>query len=326
MGLKDLPGQERAGRFLLKLASTGRIPHALLFCGMEGIGKKTAALEFARLVNCSAPVEGDACGRCNSCRKIGEGIHPDVMSVRSDGVFIKIDQVRAIQDRVRFRPVEGRRRVILIEEAQNVREEAANALLKLIEEPPDGNLFILTVVEPQMLLPTIVSRCCLLRFQPLDRVDIERLLKAEGMAPDTASQAAVLSMGSLSHARDLAGGDRLERRKAVLETLQRIARLPMLDFFLETERWAKESENPAQEIEWIECWIRDILLLRLTGTKPVFRPDARTLEAVKNRPEESFFLLYEKTEQARQSLRRFNANSRLTLESICLAVKDTLYG
>ena len=121
------------------------------------------------------------------------------------GPTIKLDQIRSLKQRLSFRPFEGKWRIVIIEDAQDLREEAGNALLKLLEEPPKQNLFVLTALEPQMLLPTIVSRCCHVRLQPLEEIWIERyLLEAQGLTPPQAKKIAAMADGQ-SGSRKMAG-------------------------------------------------------------------------------------------------------------------------
>ena len=209
MALRDVLGQERAKRFLRHLLHLGKLPHAVLLSGMAGIGKATLAREFAKLLNCLDPQQGDACEACASCLKMRDGHHPDLVWIKSEGAFIKLDQIRSLKQRLAFRPFEGRWRIVVIEEAQELREEAGNSLLKLLEEPPRQNLFLLTTLEPQMLLPTIVSRCCHVRLQPLEEVWIERYLtETQGLSPVQAQQLATLAEGSLERAKALTEPDR----------------------------------------------------------------------------------------------------------------------
>src|SRR5208337_3552670 len=168
MALADIAGQKRAMRFLKRLLQKDAIPHAFLFSGMAGAGKFAAAKEFAKALNCLYPQDYDSCEACDSCNKLEKGLHPDLVLIRSEGVFIKLEQVRDLLKRFRFRPFEGKFRVVIIQDAQKLMEPAANAMLKILEEPPKANIFILLATESQMLLPTMVSRCCQVRFQPLE--------------------------------------------------------------------------------------------------------------------------------------------------------------
>jgi len=327
MSFAHAPGQERAKRFLKELVRTGHVPHAMLFSGMAGTGKKALAVEFAKLLNCLSPLDSGCCDVCDSCRKMDGGHHPDVIWVKSEGTFIKLDQVRSLKERMRYRPFEGKWRVIVMQDAQNLKEEAGNALLKLLEEPPGQNIFLLTVLEPQMLLSTIVSRCCHVRFQPLEETLVEgHLVSALNIPPARAREIARLAEGSLDRATWLAEEDRIRHWTELLETIHGLGDLPMIDFFPLVNRWAQKTEDLEHDLECIKLWVRDLVLSRLiTDYHPVFQLDAKVRRAVQGARVEALFALYEEIEEAELDLRR-NANRQLTLEGLCLAIKDGLYG
>ena len=324
MAFSDIPGQDRAGHFLKRALMRGHVPHAFLFSGMAGIGRAPMALELAKAVNCLEPMDGDACGQCLSCRKIDAGSHPDFMLVepREKRVTISIEQIRELRARLAFRPFEGKWRVIIIGDARNLRAEAANAMLKMLEEPPPGNLFILIVPETQMLLPTIVSRCCHVRLQPLpDELVAGRLVEEHGADPETARRAARLAGGSLERARRLVDSARASRLQEVTGMLGRMAGAPMVDFFAMTSAWAKESEDLEADLEYIKLWVRDVLAGRIAQGGDFSPKEEEKL--LRNVPDERLLGLHETMEQAMDRL-RMNANKQLTLERACLAFRDVL--
>jgi len=327
MALKDIFGQERAKRFLKQLLTLGKLPHAVLFSGMQGIGKLTLAREFAKLLNCLNPQYSDCCDACASCLKIRDGHHPDLVWVKSDGAYIKLDQVRNLKQRLSFRPFEGKWRIVIIEDAQDLREEAGNALLKLLEEPPKQNLFVLTTLEPQMLLPTIVSRCCHVRLQPLEEIWIESYLRdTQGLPPSQAQTIATMAEGSLERAKWLAEPARMVHMNEVLENISKLRELSMVDFFPLTAQWAKGSADLEQDLECIKLWLRDLVLSRLvTGHNPMLQTDEPTLKQARKVSVESLLSLFVDIENAHLRLRQ-NANKQLTLEGVCLAIKESLYG
>jgi len=327
MALEDVFGQERAKRFLRQLLRLGKLPHALLFSGMEGVGKVTLAREFAKLLNCLSPHDFDACDGCASCLKIRDGHHPDLVWVKSDGATIKLDQIRNLKQRLSFRPFEGKWRIVIIEDAQDLREEAGNALLKILEEPPKQNLLVLTALEPQMLLPTIVSRCCHVRLQPLEEVWIERYLReTQGLSPSRAQEVAVMADGSLHRAKWLAEPSRIAQMNEVLENVSRLKGLSMLDFFPLAAQWAKASGDLEQDLECIKLWIRDLALSRLfPDHTPMLRTSEHILRSAREVTVETLLSLFAEIENAHLLLRQ-NANKQLTLEGVCLAIKENLYG
>lgn len=327
MALKDVPGQPRAKRFLGKLFELNRVPHALLFSGMEGIGKSAAALQFAKLLNCLAPIEHDCCNRCSACLKVENGTHPDLLWIKADGAFIKLDQIRELRSRLRFPPFEGNRRVIVIENGQSFREEAANAVLKMLEEPPGRNVFLVTTLEPQMLLPTIVSRCCHIRFQPIDDETLATLVAARySLTHETAREVARLAEGSMTRAVWLCDENRVEQWKDTLGKVEGLGDLGVLELFPLVAQWVQKSENLEQDLECIKLWMRDVILCRLLrGHRPLFELDRRTSRAAARTGTDTLFSIYGHIEQALHRLRQ-NANKLLVLEGMCLVIKDSLYG
>ena len=191
-----------------RLLGQERVGHAMLFEGPEGVGKTTIAMAVAASLACLTPTaEGDACNDCRSCRALERGEHPDVARLERQGREIKIDQVRTATARLRYDPLVGRAKVLLVLEADRLREEAANALLKTLEEPSSRTHFLLVSSRPQLLLHTIRSRCQTLRFGPLAEGDLVSILQDElqrrGDDRDRSllRLGAALADGSLSAAR-----------------------------------------------------------------------------------------------------------------------------
>jgi DNA polymerase-3 subunit delta' len=153
-----------------------RFPHGMIFSGPEGVGKHTFALMVAKALNCRNAEAGDFCDECSSCRKINAGTHPDVttISVEEDASLIKIAQIRQLLSVLDLQPLEGRNKVFIIDPADLLNEEAANALLKGLEEPPENTFFILITVNVRALLITVRSRCQVYHFTPLTLDDIRR--------------------------------------------------------------------------------------------------------------------------------------------------------
>jgi DNA polymerase-3 subunit delta' len=269
MALADIAGQQRAIGFLRRLLKNGAVPHAFLFSGTAGAGKLDAARQFAKALNCLSPKDYDSCGACGSCRKLEEGLHPDVVQIRSEGVFIKLEQIRELIKRFRFRPFEGKFRVVIIEDAHRLNEAAANALLKMLEEPPEANVFILLAPESQLLLPTIVSRCSQIRFQPLDdEIVAQWLVREGGLSQDRAAAVARLAAGSTDKARWFSEEDRAGGWRKVIEKLENLDGISILDFFPMVSDWARTCETAEQDLEFIKLWVREIILHRFGAVEP----------------------------------------------------------
>jgi DNA polymerase III delta' subunit len=196
---------------LQRLVAKGQPGHAYLFEGPEGVGKDTVAQAFLARLACldAAPEAPDPCGHCRSCHALQRGEHPDLTRLQRDGQFIKIEAVRNATQRLRYEPVLGRIKGVIIEDADALGETAANALLKTLEEPWPGTVFVLVTSKPQVLLDTIRSRCQVLRFAELSPDDIAALLVQEGHAQELAVIAAQLAGGSMKEGRVLCDPQRM---------------------------------------------------------------------------------------------------------------------
>jgi DNA polymerase-3 subunit delta' len=164
-------GHRLVVELLTRSVSRGTLPPSLIFAGAPGTGTRAAAIAVAQALNCSQPSgepgseNRDACGRCSSCERIARGVHPDVIVVEpGDNATIRVDQIRDLIDRSAYRPFEGRRRVVVVDDADALVPAAQNALLKTLEEPTPSSVFILVTSRPDVLLPTVRSRCVRLTF------------------------------------------------------------------------------------------------------------------------------------------------------------------
>jgi len=211
--LEDLVGQQRAAAVLRNMLRRDRVAHAYLFSGQEGVGKSTAALLFAKALNCEADTEGAPCESCRACKLIERGSHPDVriVTVSTDSrgrrrSEISIDQIRQNPNRPRewprpliqdayLKPAMGPYKVYIIDPADRMGAPAGNALLKVLEEPPAHVVLILVTSESSVLLPTVVSRCQQVTFQLAGTDEVESLLVGLGVEPQAAASLARLSGG-----------------------------------------------------------------------------------------------------------------------------------
>lgn len=280
----ELTGNERVKSALKRMLVADRLPGAMLFVGEEGIGKKRFALEVARALNCRTPKDHEACGVCSSCTRIVKlnypqredadewtqiiwTDHPDVGLVVAPKRVLRVEQMRQIEKEANFRPFEGKARVFLIDEADKLNDASANALLKVLEEPPRTSHLILITARPAMLLPTILSRCQMIRFSPLTPVEIETHLTENKLADTkTARLRARAANGSIGRALS---GD------LVTFTSQRKAMLKVLNALVLSEDRAQllraaEQLNEAQykdefeeRLDVLETLIRDAWMLSL---------------------------------------------------------------
>ncbi len=264
MGFDQFQGNSSLLDTLRKQLQSGRLPHSLLFAGPEGVGKRMLALSLAKAVNCQQTGGIDFCGQCSSCRKIEAGAHPDLREIEPDGQFIKIDQTRELSREVFFTPFEARRRFFLINQAERLKIEAANSLLKTLEEPPGTSHLILMSTRPEELLNTIRSRCQMYRFSPLPPFVTERLLREKsGVSPEQLPLLARLCEGSVGRALSLDLDQYLEQRDEMLLLLSHC--LPELSY-VKVSRiltpLSKSKENFSGYLNILFGLLRDLLLLK----------------------------------------------------------------
>jgi DNA polymerase-3 subunit delta' len=275
---KEIIGQDKAIVFLRRVAANDKLACGYLFAGIQGIGKTTTAMAFALLLNCMEPGNEDGCGKCTSCRRIIDGNHPDLILVELDEEkkAIGINQIREINRQLAFAPVLGRYRMIIIDPAEKMTIEAANAFLKTLEEPPPGTVFILTVRDPKDLLPTIVSRCQRVPFKPLPTGEIANWLVTERSVDREAARIlARLSEGSLGKALRMAEEGLLAERVNWIEMLDRAINgspdvlLETAQKFFDLGKKVKEPKDMGIALMlgiW-KSWFRDMVLMKLEGAK-----------------------------------------------------------
>ena len=264
MSFVSIYGQEGPITVLKSAIEKKRVPHAFLFYGAEGIGKRTTALVFAKALNCEAG-GADACDACTSCRKIDSGNHPDILIIRPEGQFIKVADIKELQERMRFRPLEGARRVVIIDDAERMNITSANSLLKTLEEPSPTNVFILVSSRPHLLPLTILSRCHRLRFNPVQRDVIAAFLEKElALAPDKALILASSSGGSIGRALSLHRGDYIALRDSILGRISKGSLDPLGCLALAGEL-AGDREDIQEALDILKTWYRDLLVFRETG-------------------------------------------------------------
>jgi DNA polymerase III subunit delta' len=239
-----LKGNPRVKDILRRMLGTGRVPGSMLFAGADGIGKKQFAVELARSLNCRTPKGEEACEVCPSCVRAGRfaypaaddteankriiwSDHPDVGLLRPAGRFITVPQMRELEREANFRPYEGAARLFIIEEADRLNEASSNALLKTLEEPAPTTHLILITSRPAALLPTIRSRCQVVRFAPLSAADIEaHLLKGQKMTREDASLRARAAQGSIGRALSIDLESYRKQRDAMMDILDALVVKP----------------------------------------------------------------------------------------------------
>ena len=258
MPFDEIRGHSRQVRILKSMLASGKLPHAFLFSGIEGIGKRTVAMGLVKALNCLT-LPDDFCGQCLQCRKTEKLIHPDVMLVDPlpDKKSLSVEQIRSLQQEIMYKPLEGKKKAVIIDQAENMNAPVANCLLKTLEEPPEDTVIVLIAHSVSDMLPTVLSRCQRLHFSPLSDSDISSLLALQGMDAQQTGRLLPLAQGSLQRAIMLAGCDFVSRREKIAERLgQGVgAALKLADDL------ARDDEVLPMALEFLESWYRDLLVL-----------------------------------------------------------------
>jgi DNA polymerase-3 subunit delta' len=262
MALKDLIGQNKAIGILQRTIKRRRIPSSYLFAGESGIGKKCTAMNLAKTVNCLQPVNSeypplDCCDECSSCRKIDAGVHPDCLLISPEGGQIRIEEIRPVTQRLSLKPFEGKKKIVVINDAETMNIYASNAFLKTLEEPPQDSLIILVSSKPDNLSDTIRSRCSRINFTPLSYEESQQVLhRAIGQEGKTPHEISTLIRLSLGRPGFVLSGELMEEREWFLELLK-----GMLHF--KKDGWASREEMEKWH-NFLLLFLRDMAILKIT--------------------------------------------------------------
>lgn len=321
MKLSDVKGQSRVVDALKRSIAAKRVAHAYLFEGPDGCGRKTTALALVQSLFCKEPLDGDACGSCQSCRKFASGNHPDLhlLAPLPDKRDISIEQIRELQHALALRPFEANRKACLIEPAERMNEKSANALLKTLEEPPGHAIIILLTVQADTLLSTIRSRCQHLHFGALDDASVAALLIQHGMDAVKASEIASLAEGSMERAQDLEASSDGARRQELLELLSQASKKRISTIFDASELLSGGRDETVITFNLLISLVRDLLLVcsgSQVGLANRFLQPQLMAEAARFRPSEAITVL-ELALETRRAVTG-NVNGKLALEHFLL--------
>ena len=318
LGWENLIGHETTSDYLRKSISEDKFPHAVIFSGEEGVGKRLAAEICAASLLCENSTGGEPCGVCENCRLVAAKTHPDFYIVEAEesktARNIKIGQIRDLQSEAALRPINSKRRVMIIDGAELMNNAAANCLLKTIEEPPSQTIFILLTASRSNLLMTIRSRCVTVNFDKISAGKIKNALILRGVEESEAENLSIISNGSLGRALKLKESGGAELRAAALEILEKISRseLTSEEIFkqgAEISDWSREKF--ADFLNYMQKILRDICFSEFMELK---NPDlAARLKKIKI-PERKILLMIEAGAQYHKRLKS-NANLRLLAEA-----------
>ena len=273
----NLIGHEWAVDMLKKHVVNGTTRHAYLFSGPPGLGRRTLALRFAQALNCPTPVSaGVPCGTCRDCKQIEAMQHADltVIQAEAEGGTLKVDQIREARRTLTLKPYQSKYRVSIFLRFQEANDNAANALLKTLEEAPSYAVLILTADNPEQLLPTIVSRCEVLRLRPLKIEEVQRGLESRRIEAGRAKLIAHISGGRFGYALRLIENDALlEKREERLNDLQTLISAARVQKFAYADKLSKDKDVMRQAVLiWLSYW-RDVMLRTAQAETPLVNVD-----------------------------------------------------
>ena len=319
----DLIGHEWAVDMLKKHIVNGTTRHAYLFSGPPGLGRRTLALRFAQALNCQTPISaGVPCGTCRDCRQIEAMQHADltIIQAEAEGGTLKVDQIREARRTLTLKPYQSKYRVSIFLRFQEANDSASNALLKTLEEAPSYAVLILTADNPEQLLPTIVSRCEVLRLRPLEIGKVQRELENRGLEAGRAKLIAHISGGRYGYALQLIDSDALlEKREERLNDLLTLLPASRVVKFAYADKLSKDKDTMRQTILfWLSYW-RDVMLRTAQAESPLVNVDRNVeIEDLASRMDLSAArLVVSGLEDVLEKMDR-NVNSRLLAEVLLL--------
>ena len=265
MSFKNVLGHSRPITLLQRAIKNEKVTNSYLFLGSEGIGKKFVALQFAKALNClgGEAERGDSCDHCTSCKKIDHALHPDVLLIEPEGQNIKVDQVRQLQKELAYKPYEGKRRICILTAADRMAPNMSNILLKTLEEPPLHTVIILLANNSRLMLPTILSRCQPVRFNPLPiPLVLKWLLESKGFNKAEALLLASLSEGSPGKALEIQEEIRQIPREELLKEWVGLKSISIERMGSWVESLPSQRENLLLMLEVAKTLLRYLVMLK----------------------------------------------------------------
>lgn len=323
---KDIIGHEQVISHMQNAIRQKRFSHAYLLCGEAGSGKRLAAEAFAKTILCE---EGgiEACGKCKSCKQMESGNHPDFRPVVREKATLGVKEIREqVTADVQIKPYSSEYKIYFIDEAEKMTEEAQNALLKTIEEPPEYAVFLISVSRQELLLQTVLSRCVMLPFHPVTTGKIKKFLMEKKGVPDyLAESAATFSGGLTGRAVAYAESESFtEQRNEVLHLVKYVDEMTMAEIMENVKLFAAKKDTAAEYLDMILLWYRDVLLYKAAkdANMLLFKDELEVVAAqAGKRSFENLQGITEALEQVKQRMKS-NVNFENALELLLLYMKE----
>jgi DNA polymerase-3 subunit delta' len=323
MSFALIKGQATAKRMLQNSLRSGKVSHAYIFSGPVGTGRKQMALTLAQAMYCSASAD-DACGECLECRKVAHGNHPDLHIVEPDGAAIKIDQIRDLQKEFAYKATASGTKIYIIQQAEKMTVQAANSLLKFLEEPSSSVVAILITENGHALLPTIQSRAQWITFTPVPREEMVQALLQEGH-PIALIRPAVHLAAGIDAAREFIQANWFAEMRSVVLQLAKdtFTRFPNAIMTIQQKLTKSElSEHLHVFFDLLILWLKDMVNLCLMRKDRLVYTDQADWMAplALGRDVRDWIRMTEQALDLQKRL-RFNANNQLLLEKMVISIQ-----
>lgn len=323
---KDIIGQDMIVRHFQRAIQEGKVSHSYIINGEEHSGKRMLAEAFAKALQCR---EGgtEGCGTCRSCLQAESHNHPDIIYVTHEKTVIAVDDIREqIVNTMDIKPYSSPYKIYIVDEADKMNEQAQNALLKTIEEPPAYGIIILLANNANRLLPTILSRCVLLKIRPADDRQLKQFLMSSLQIPDYSAQIAVsFAQGNVGKAVGYATSETFgERKDQILELVKRLPGISLTDLIARVKSLAEMKKEISVLLDFMLLWYRDVLLYKASGKEELllYREESR---AVREQAEAVSYEGLDRCLKAMEEARarfRANVNFEVNLEMMLVCIKD----
>ena len=325
---KDIIGQDNIKKHLQEGITKGKLSHAYIINGETGSGRHLIASALTKTLLCeNRTAEGDACGVCKSCMQVDTGNHPDLRFITHEKQSIGVDDIRTqlIND-VTIKPYSSSHKIYIVPDANKMTEEAQNALLKTIEEPPEYAMIILLTDNYENLLETIKSRCIVLNTRPLGKEEITQyLIKNLQMEPERASIAAGFCQGNVGKAIHFASSDDFQKMKEdTLNLLKKIDEMDVTEIMTVIEELATKKGKINEYLDLMLLWFRDILMFKVTKDANIllYREEYNTIsKQASKRNYEDIENIINAIDKAKIRLDA-NVNFKTAIELLLLTIKD----
>lgn len=321
----DIIGQSTLIRRLRNMMDSGRIVHSYLFTGPTGAGKKSISNYFAKMLQCEGRER--PCNTCKSCRQMESGNHPDIIRIASESNNIKVESIRELRKDISIKPFQSQRKIYIIEEGHKMNHQSQNALLKTLEEPPEHAVIIILAENLASLLPTIVSRCQIIRIPPLSTQEIAQIIESRVEIPhDKALVFAKLAQGIPGRGVELALSEEYQQmRDESLELLIKLAKSSIAQAMGYVDYFLDKRDSVIEILDMIELWLRDVLVLKQGNLRKIIVNIDKIsyLEDLAN----SFTIrdiqcIIDNIEQSKRMLMS-HANFHLTIENLLMKIQGS---